>query len=190
MTKILMFHKPKGVVVSRSDELGRKTVYDALPEWVRTEGWIPVGRLDRDTRGLLLFVQDRSLVDPLTSPGSVSKTYEVWLRGRLTPSHIREIRAGVDSPVGTLRCQSVTTLGAAGPKQRVQVVLDEGKNRHIRRMFGALKDQVHGTPLKVSDLKRIQFGPISLDLPSGQWRFLTEAEVDEPIQAHHTRKKR
>ncbi|HET6267554.1 MAG TPA: pseudouridine synthase [Acidobacteriota bacterium] len=189
MSRVLLFHKPKGVVVSRSDELGRKTVYDALPDWVQTEGWVPVGRLDRDTRGLLLFVQDRSLVDPLTSPGSVPKTYEVWLRGRLTPSHIREIRRGVDSPVGILRCQNVTPLGTAGPKQRVQVVLDEGKNRHIRRMFGTLKDEVHGTPLKVLDLKRIQFGPVSLDVPSGAWRFLTDAEVEELLHPHRTRKK-
>jgi 23S rRNA pseudouridine2605 synthase len=189
MTRILLLHKPKGVVVSRSDELGRKTVYDILPDWLRTEGWVPVGRLDRDTRGLLLFVQDRSLVDPLTSPGSVPKIYEVWLRGRLTPSHIREIRRGVDSPVGILRCQNVTPLGATGPKQRVRVVLDEGKNRHIRRMFGALKDEIHGTPLKVLDLKRIQFGPIVLDLQSGQWRLLTEQEVKKLLAPHRPHKK-
>lgn len=174
---VLMFHKPKAVVVSRKDERGRKTVYDLLPSWVRDEGWIPVGRLDRDSRGLLLFVNDPSLVEPVGAPGAHLKTYEVWIRGRLTDQHLELIRKGIDSPVGTLTCRSLEILGSAGPKQHVRVVLDEGKNRHLRRMFGALRDEKHHTPLKVLDLKRVQFGSVKLDVASGQWRGLTDEEA-------------
>jgi 23S rRNA pseudouridine2605 synthase len=176
--QILLFHKPRSIVVSRQDERGRKTVYDVLPEWIRTEDWVPVGRLDRDTRGLLLLVKDHSLVDLLGTPGKLEKTYEVWVRGHVRPEHLNQIKRGIPSPVGTLMAQRVEIAGYVGPKTKLNVVLDEGKNRHIRRMFGALTDLKSGTPLKVIDLKRIQFGKIPLDVPSGQWRLLTDQEVD------------
>jgi len=176
--RILLFHKPRSIVVSRQDERGRKTVYDMLPDWVRTEDWVPIGRLDRDTRGLLLLVKDHSLVDPLSAPGKVEKTYEVWVRGHVRPAHLDQMKRGIKSPVGILSAESVEISGYVGPKTKLKVVLDEGKNRHIRRMFGALKDLKTGTPLKVVDLKRIQFGNISLDVESGKWRLLSDPEVD------------
>ena len=175
---ILLFHKPKSVVVTSSDELGRQNVYDLLPEWVRTEGWVSVGRLDRDSRGLLLFVRDSSLVEKLTKPGQFEKVYEVWVRGHVQPHHLETLSKGVESPVGLLRAESISIEGYVGPKTRLHVVLDEGKNRQIRRMFGALKDDAFGTPLKVLELKRISFGPIKLDVPSGQWRMLTPEEIE------------
>ena len=95
--RILMFHKPKGVVVTRSDELGRRTVYDLLPDWVRTEGWQPVGRLDRDSRGLLLFVEDPLLIDKLTKPDSMAKIYDVWVRGHVNENHIEAMTVIRDS---------------------------------------------------------------------------------------------
>jgi len=79
-----MFHKPKGVLVTLSDEGSRKTVYDILPGFVLEDKWRPVGRLDRDSRGLLLFTQEGELVNRLTQPGQYSKIYEVWIRGRIT----------------------------------------------------------------------------------------------------------
>ena len=173
---IILFHKPRGVVVSRRDELGRKTVYDCLPDWALKNGWVPVGRLDRDTRGLLLLVTDGHLVEMLTRPGGLKRTYEVWVRGHVTENHLAAIRQGVPSPVGVLKCLDAQILGMAGPKSHVLVAVDEGKNRHIRRLFGALKDDRHGTALKVMDLKRVQFGTVRLDVPSGQWRFLSHDE--------------
>jgi 23S rRNA pseudouridine2605 synthase len=173
--RILMFHKPKGVEVTRAAGAGR-TVYDLLPAWVRGDGWVPAGRLDSDSRGLLFFVRDGKLVDMLTRPGGCVKTYEVWVRGRVTPEHLRRMAEGVATAAGVLRAQSVRLLGGAGPKTRLQVDLDEGKNRHIRRLFGALRDPERGTPLKVVDLKRTAVGPIRLDVPSGAWRALTENE--------------
>ena len=177
--RILMFHKTKGLVVTRSDERGRKTIYDALPGWVREEGWVPVGRLDRDSRGLLLLVREGKLVEQLTGTGAYTKGYEVWVRGRVTPEHVAAALAGVETATGKMRASRVEVLGGAGPRTRLRVELEEGKNRQIRRIFGALRDPLHDTPLKVLELKRVCFGPIDLDLDAGKWRFLTDEETEK-----------
>jgi 23S rRNA pseudouridine2605 synthase len=173
---ILMFHKPRGVVVTRNDECGRRTVYDLLPPWVRGDGWKAVGRLDLDSRGLLLFVKSGKLQEALARPGSHDKVYEVWVRGRVTPEHVKAMLAGVSTPKGRLRAIAVQLKGGAGPKSRAVVTLDEGKNRHLRRMFEALTDPKTGTSLKVLELKRVSFGRVELDIPSGTWRWLTDEE--------------
>lgn len=178
-SSLLMFHKPKGVVVSRSDERHRRTVYDCLPHWVFSDGWQPIGRLDRDSRGLLLFTRDGQLSELLTRPRTISKTYDVWLRGRLTAEYFTQLKSGISSRGETLALQEIILLGTAGPKSHLRVLLDEGKNRHLRRLFGALKDPQHGTPLKVVDLKRIAIGPIQLDIPSGTWRMLSPDETEQ-----------
>jgi len=174
--RLLMLHKPKGYVVTRSDEKNRKTVYDLLPEWAYQELWMPVGRLDLDSKGLLLFTQDSKLSDNLTKPGSCHKIYEVWVRGHVTPDHIARILEGVKVGEDRLKAVSIRITGGVGAKTKLEVELDEGKNRHIRRMFGALKDLKFGTPLKVLELKRFQIGDLKLDVESAKWRFLTEAE--------------
>lgn len=171
-----MLNKPKGYVVTRSDEKDRKTVYDLLPEWAYAESWMPVGRLDLDSKGLLLFTQDSKMADRLTRPGSCSKTYEVWVRGHVTEDQIGEMEKGVKVEKELLKAVRVEIKGGAGPKTRLEVELDEGKNRHIRRMFGALKDPKFGTPLKVLELKRVQIGALKLDVESGKWRFLNPSE--------------
>ena len=174
--KILILHKPKGYVVTRSDEQGRKTVYDLLPDWAHAEGWMPVGRLDLDSKGLLLFTQDSKLANQLTGPGSCHKIYEVWVRGHVTHEQTVQMVKGIKVEVETLKAVRVEIKGGAGPKTRLEVELDEGKNRHIRRMFGALKDPKFGTPLKVLELKRVQIGGLRLDVESGKWRFLVTGE--------------
>lgn len=171
-----MFHKPKGVVVTRSDERGRRTVYDVLPAWVRDDGWKPVGRLDLDSRGLLLFVRDGKLQEALSRPGAHEKVYEVWVRGRVTDAQITALRIGVETAQGTMRAKDVQPQGGTGAKSRLVVTLAEGKNRQIRRMLGALKDEQTGKALKVLELKRTSFGPLRLDIESGKWRWLTAVE--------------
>ncbi|MDR4504599.1 MAG: pseudouridine synthase [Candidatus Scalindua sp.] len=177
-----MLHKPKGVIVTLSDEKSRKTVYDILPPFVLEDKWRPVGRLDRDSRGLLLFTQEGELVNRLALPGHYSKIYEVWIRGRITNEQLRLIREGVETSVGILKVKDVEITGYAGPKTRLLVALLEGKNRHIRRVFGALQDPQYLTPLKVLDLKRIQIGTVKLDIPSSRWRFLMPEEERALIQ--------
>ncbi len=174
--KFIMFHKPKGVIVTLSDEKSRKTVYDILPRFLLEDKWRPIGRLDRDSRGLLLFTQKGELLNRLTLPGHYAKMYEVWIRGRITKGQLRQAREGVETPIGILKVKSSEIIGYAGPKTRLLVELLEGKNRHIRRIFGALHDPQHHTPLKVLDLKRIQIGTVKLDIPSSRWRFLTHQE--------------
>jgi 23S rRNA pseudouridine2605 synthase len=174
--RLLAFHKPKGLLVTRRDERGRRTVYDALPGWVRELGWVPVGRLDADSRGLLLFTREGALVEALTRPGACEKAYEVWVRGVAGPDQVARALRGVDTALGLLKLKACRVTGGAGAKTRLEVALDEGKNRHIRRVFGALKDARTGTSLKVLELKRVRIGPLKLDLPSGAWRFLTREE--------------
>lgn len=173
--KLLVLNKPKGYVVTRSDELGRKTVYDLLPDWVFDDGWMPIGRLDLDSKGLLLFTTNGKIGDALTKPGGCIKVYEVWVRGHVTNEHIAEAKIGVESKHGLLKA-NVEKIGMGGAKTKLRVELDEGKNRHIRRLFGALKDPKFGTSLKVLELKRISIGSFKLNIESGKWRYLTLEE--------------
>lgn len=173
---LLALNKPKGYVVTRSDELGRKTVYDLLPNWVYTEGWMPIGRLDLESKGLLLFTTDGKIGDALTKPGNCIKVYEIWVRGYVTDEHIAEAMKGVQSPQGLLKALEVEKISVGGAKTKLRVVIDEGKNRHIRRLFGALRDPKFGTPLKVLNLIRISIGSFKLDIQSGQWRYLSLEE--------------
>lgn len=171
-SKLLVLHKPKGYVVTRSDEHGRKTVYDLLPQWVFDDGWMPIGRLDLESKGLLLFTQDGQVGNALTKPGGCTKVYEVWVRGHVTDEHLIEAKKGIESKHGLLKADA-QKVGMGGAKTKLRVALNEGKNRHIRRLFGALKDPKFGTPLKVLELKRISIGSFNLDVESGKWRHLT-----------------
>lgn len=171
-----MLNKPKGYLVTRSDEKERKTVYNLLPDWVYEDLWMPVGRLDMDSKGLLLFTREGKLSARLTEPGFCKKVYEVWVRGHVTGEQAALMVKGVKTSEGLLSAARIDIQGGAGPKTRLEVELDEGKNRHIRRMFGALKDAKFGTPFKVLELKRTGIGKLSLDVESGKWRFLTADE--------------
>jgi len=174
--KLLALNKPKGYVVTRSDELGRKTVYDLLPSWAFDEGWMPIGRLDLESKGLLLFTTHGKIGDFLTKPHGCRKVYEIWVRGHVTDEHIAQAKRGVESKHGLLKALVVEKLGTGGAKTRLKIVIDEGKNRHIRRLFGAMKDPKFGTPLKVLELKRVSIGSLELDLESSKWRYLSVEE--------------
>jgi 23S rRNA pseudouridine2605 synthase len=174
--KLLALNKPKGYVVTRSDERGRKTVYDLLPNWVFDEGWMPIGRLDLESKGLLLFTKDGQIGNALTKPKGCQKVYEIWVRGHVTNEHIAEAKRGVESKHGLLKALVVEKIGMGGAKTKLKIVIDEGKNRHIRRLFGAMHDPKFRTPLKVLELKRVSIGSFELDLESGKWRYLL---VDE-----------
>ena len=174
--KLLALHKPKGYVVTRSDERGRKTVYDLLPDWAFNDGWMPIGRLDLESKGLLLFTTDGQIGNKLTKPGGCKKVYEIWVRGHVTDEHITQAKKGVESKHGLLKALVVEKLGMGGAKTKLRIVIDEGKNRHILRLFGALKDPKFGTPLKVLELKRVSIGNFGLDIESAKWRFLSSEE--------------
>jgi len=175
-TQLLALNKPKGYLVTRSDDLGRRTVYDLLPDWAFSDGWMPVGRLDLDSKGLLLFTTNSKINHGLTKPGNCTKVYEIWVRGHVTDEHIAQALKGVQSPHGLLKALKVEKINTGGAKTKLKVIINEGKNRHIRRLFGALKDPKFGTPLKVLELKRISIGSFQLDIESSKWRYLLVEE--------------
>ena len=181
---LLVLNKPKGYVVTRSDELGRKTVYKLLPDWVFNDGWMPIGRLDLESKGLLLFTPNGKIGNVLTKPGNCMKVYEIWVRGHVTDEHITTALKGVESKGELLKALVVEKIGMGGAKTKLKIVIDEGKNRHIRRLFGALRDPKFGTPLKVLELKRVSIGSFGLDIESGKWRFLSGKEERVLLNNH------
>jgi 23S rRNA pseudouridine2605 synthase len=168
---VLALHKPAGYLTTRTDPGGRPTVYDLLDDVGR---WVfPVGRLDRDTSGLLVLTNDHRLGERLTDPGhEVPKTYHVRVKGVPPPEALRALREGVPLEDGLTRPASVSLLGGhRGGGTWLEVVLREGRNRQVRRMCAAVG---HG----VDALVRVRVGALALgDLPSGDWRRLSPAEV-------------
>lgn len=173
---LLALNKPKGYLVTRSDDLGRKTVYDLLPDWAYEKGWMPIGRLDLESKGLLLFTSNGKIGNMLTKPGNCVKIYEIWVRGHVTDAHIAQAKKGIMSKHGLLKALTVEKIGMGGAKTKLKIVIDEGKNRHIRRLFGAMSDPKFGTPLKVLELKRVSIGSFKLDIASAMWRYLSKEE--------------
>ncbi len=182
--RFLILHKPKGYEVTRplrfdgENQKGSQTVYGLLPEELHTQGWVPVGRLDKDSSGLLLFVREGSLVRLLQTPGNIPKVYEVWVKGHLSAEHLQQVLKGIETPLGILKAKAIRVLGVTGPNCLVQMTLDGGKNRQIRRIFGCFKDTTFNRFFRVIDLHRVSIGPIGLDLEPGQWRYLTEKETE------------
>ena len=161
----VLFNKPPGCVTTRSDELGRKTVYDYLGDMGQ---WLfPVGRLDLESEGLLLFTNDTDFGNRLTDPSfSIPRTYLVTLDGTLSPAELERIaRGGVDIGRGEVSGPAAVSLAEQNPGGCVvKITLTEGKNRELRRLF-----EVFGRT--VLRLKRTDFGGFSLgDLPPGQCR--------------------
>ena len=137
---------------------------------------MPIGRLDLESKGPLMFTIDGHIGNALTKPGGCIKIYDIWVRGHVDEEHISQVLKGVQSKGELLKALSVEKIGTGGAKTKLRVQIDEGKNRHIRRLFGELKDKKFGTSLKVLELTRIGVGGFKLDIESGKWRFLS---VDE-----------
>lgn len=137
-----------------------------------------MGRLDKDSSGLLLFTDLGPLVAKLQKPGSYEKVYEVTVRGPVEPHHLVALHEGVGTALGMLKTERAELLGTEGKLSKLRITLREGKNRHIRRLFNGLRDSRLKKPLKVMVLKRVRFGTVELDLDEGQWRFLERAEEE------------
>jgi 23S rRNA pseudouridine2605 synthase len=164
-------HKPRGVVVSRVAERGAESVYALLPPEV-AEFVAPVGRLDRASEGLLLFTNDTRWADAILAPGShVPKTYHVQVDVRPDEGLLGQLRVGVDTPEGErLAAAEARVLRASERSGWLELVLHEGRNRHVRRMLAA-------AGVGVRRLIRVAVGPLGLgDLARGALRPLTLAE--------------
>ena len=180
----LALNKPRGVVTTAQDEKGRDTVYGFLPKAVP---WVaPVGRLDKASEGLLLLTNDSEWAARITAPEThLEKIYHVQIAARGDQELLNRMRRGVRQPDGDLLTVKTAAIVRQGMKNSwLEVVLDEGKNRHIRRLFAGLE-------VEVMRLIRIAIGPMRLgDLKKGEVRNLTTAEktaLDQAMQQANSR---
>ena len=166
----LILNKPRGYIVTSSDELGRKTVYSLLPPKGKELSY--AGRLDKDSEGLLLFTNDTILINMLTHPkNKVEKVYRVDINRPLTNKELNILRNGVEIEGGRTLPAGVFVKTQNAEGMSLKIVITEGRKRQIRQMIEAIDAQV-------TYLKRLQFGPLKLKkLPVGSWRFLEPAEI-------------
>lgn len=167
----LALNKPRGVVVSAADEHGRDTVYGLLQD--AGLPWLgPVGRLDKASEGLLLLSNDSVWAAGITEPSThLDKTYHVQVAGQPDAGALAAMLEGVREGTDLLKVRRVELLRAGEKNAWLEVVLDEGRNRHIRRLLAALG-------FDVLRLVRVAIGPLQLgELAKGQWRHLSAAEV-------------
>jgi 23S rRNA pseudouridine2605 synthase len=175
----LALNKPRGVVTSASDEKCRETVYAALPPAIPFVG--PVGRLDKASEGLLLLTNDTEWSARILAPETLlAKKYHVQVRGNLSPQQMKFMREGIRTKEGDLlRVNKVDVVRKGERNAWLEIVLDEGKNRHIRRMLATLD-------VEVLRLIRVAIGPLALaNLAKGTCRYLTSAEKQSLDQAMH-----
>ncbi len=168
----VMLHKPAGVLSATEDGRG-ETVLDLLPEEYKKRGLFPVGRLDKDTEGLLLLTDDGALAHALLSPKKhVDKVYFARVEGRLTADDCAAFAAGMTLGDGLSCLPAELEILSAGERSEALVTLREGKFHQVKRMLAA-----RGTP--VTYLKRLSMGALALDesLAPGEWRELTAEEL-------------
>jgi 23S rRNA pseudouridine2605 synthase len=173
--RVLMYHKPAGELVTRDDPEGRPTVFEKLPS-IGNGRWIDIGRLDYNTEGLLLFTNSGELANRLMHPRyEVEREYAVRVMGRLTDEQIQALTSGIELDDGPARCEKVSDGGGDedGSNHWYHVVLKEGRNREVRRIFEALG-------LMVSRLIRIRFGTLAMPthLKRGHLAELESPDVD------------
>lgn len=166
----VLFHKPPGCLTTRSDPRGRTTVYDLLPSEMEPLKY--VGRLDRNTEGLLLLTNRGEMIHALTHPSNeVGREYRALVRGRPSDDALLRLRKGVELEDGMARAEDVSVLRGDDDGALVRLVLREGRKREVRRLLKAV-----GHPVR--RLKRVRFGSVELgELSRGEWRELTPEEV-------------
>jgi 23S rRNA pseudouridine2605 synthase len=165
----LLLNKPAGIVTTVSDPQGRPTVMNLVPANPRV---YPVGRLDRDTEGLLLLTNDGELANRLAHPRyEIPKSYVAQVRGQVRRRTLRELEQGVELEDGPARALSARVLGSTGNRTLIEIVLAEGRKREVRRMVGAVG-------LYLERLARIAVGPVALgDIAPGKFRPLRGDEI-------------
>lgn len=173
-TRVLLYHKPVGEISSRYDPKHKRTIFDQLPT-IRNGRWIQVGRLDINTSGLMIFTNNGELANQLMHPSKAfEREYSVRVHGEVTESIIKNLLQGVELEDGKAQFKKIEYQGGEGANSWFNVILTEGKNREVRRLWKSQN-------VEVSRLIRIRFGPISLprSLARGRTVELSSAAVSK-----------
>lgn len=176
-TKVLLYNKPAGEICSRNDPEGRPSVFDKLPR-LRNERWIAVGRLDINSSGLLLFTTDGELANALMHPSSgIDREYAVRIQGEVDDEMLDRLRKGVELEDGPARFNDIEIGRGRGTNKWYYVVVMEGRNREVRRLWESQEVQVNR-------LKRVRFGDVFMPSQTkvGQFHELGMAEVKRLYQ--------
>lgn len=170
--RMLIYHKPEGEIVTREDPQGRETVFSKLPP-LRGARWLSIGRLDVSTSGLLIFTTSGDLANIMMHPRfALEREYAVRIFGALSSEQMEQLRKGVELPDGMARFDTLEYEGGEGANHWYRVVVTEGRNRLVRRLFEAIG-------FTVSRLMRVRFGELRLPprLKRGQFAEMEPAEV-------------
>lgn len=176
--RVLVYYKPEGEICSRNDPDGRPTVFEQLPQ-IANDRWVMVGRLDINSTGLLLFTNDGELANRLMHPSNeIEREYAVRVMGEVTAEARKNLLAGVELDDGPAKFESFSDIGGEGINRWYQVVVKEGRNREVRRLF-------ESQGLKVSRLLRTRYGSVILprELRTGRWVELDKHDIDNLVKS-------